>query len=172
MSGGTPQSPREGGKTPERPWNRERPRTLVIACSDGRLQEDVDGFLEQDFGIVHYDRLYIPGGPGALASSGIEVHRSYAHISECRFLVASHRIETILWIFHGPAADGPDEALCVDYLRKLPGRTVAQIRRQQEDDAAELLKLSLGGPVRAEAYRCEVTGAGSVRIVRLGEGTL
>lgn len=45
----------------ERPWNAERPRVLVVACSDGRLQQNADDFLCNHLGISDYDRLYMPG---------------------------------------------------------------------------------------------------------------
>ena len=53
----------------ERRWSEERPRVLVVACSDGRLQEAVDDFLQNHLGILDYDRLYAPGGPGAYSRS-------------------------------------------------------------------------------------------------------
>ena len=40
------------------PWDPERPRVLVAACSDGRLQEATDAFLSRALGVRQYDRLY------------------------------------------------------------------------------------------------------------------
>ena len=57
------------------PWKQQRPSALVIACSDGRLQENLDDFLSNALRITQYDRLYVPGGPGALAISGLEMLR-------------------------------------------------------------------------------------------------
>ena len=42
------------------PWDPERPRVLVAACSDGRLQEATDAFLSSALGVRQYDRLYVP----------------------------------------------------------------------------------------------------------------
>ncbi|HEU0052541.1 MAG TPA: hypothetical protein VFQ39_05165 [Longimicrobium sp.] len=150
-------------------WNRGRPRVLVVACSDGRLQENLDEFLLRHLGIQHYDRLYAPGGPGAMASSGVEYSRADGIRRECAFLVVAHRVEDVHLVFHGPAADGPEEANCADYVRKLPRASVDDIRRQQERDAAEIARDGFGWEVRPRihAWRCEVTGAGAVQFVSL-----
>ena len=150
-------------------WNAERPRVLVVACSDGRLQENLDEFLLRHLGIEHYDRLYAPGGPGAMASSGVYYSRADGIRRECAFLVAAHRVEDVYLIFHGPAADGPPEATCADYARKLPNATPEEIRRQQERDTAEIVRDGFGWEVRPRihAFRCEVTATGGVQFVPL-----
>ena len=153
------------------PWSSKRPRVLVIACSDGRLQENLDEFLLDHLGIEHYDRMYAPGGPGALASSGIEYSRADQFRRECAFLAAAHQVEDVYLIFHGPSADGPPQATCADYARKLPRATPEEIRRQQERDAAEIVRNGFGWDVRPriQAYRCEVTATGAVQFVALRE---
>lgn len=152
-----------------RPWNRQRPSVLVVACSDGRLQENLDDFLTNHLGITHYDRLYAPGGPGALASSGFEFLRSDAFRRECDFLVNAHAVEDVYLIFHGPSEDGPVEALCADYKRLFPNHSSEQIRADQLRDAQEILARGFGGhrPVRIHFYRCEVTGGGAIQFVPL-----
>ncbi len=148
-------------------WNAERPHALVVACSDGRLQENLDEFLHTALGITHYDRLYAPGGAGALVSSGIELLRPDQFRRECRFLLAAHGIQDLYLIFHGPAEDGPEEALCGDYRRKLPTANAAKIRQRQENDAAELKQFDWGTTVRVHAYRCEVTADDHIQFVEL-----
>ena len=39
---------------------------------------------------------------------------------ECGFLVQAHGVADVYLIFHGPAEDGPPQATCADYRRKLP----------------------------------------------------
>ncbi len=148
-------------------WNTERPQALVIACSDGRLQENLDEFLHTVLGITHYDRLYAPGGGGALASTGIELLRPDQFRRECRFLLAAHGIQDLYLIFHGPAEDGPAEAVCGDYRRKLPLADIAKIRQRQDDDADELKRIDWGNPVRVHTYRCEVTADDRIQFVEL-----
>lgn len=151
-------------------WNRSRPNKLVIACSDGRLQENLDDFLQGHLGIRHYDRLYAPGGPGALASSGFEFSRCDAFRKECLFLIAAHRVEDVYLIFHGPADDGPEEAVCADYLRLFPKYRPDQIFAEQQKDLGEILKAGFGWQqtVNVHPYRCEVRSDGGIQFVEFG----
>ena len=151
----------------QRPWNAQRPTTLVIACSDGRFQEEVDEFLRDHLVIDHHDRLYVPGGAGALVTSGTEFIRADRLRNECRFLIEAHGIERAILMFHGPAEDGPVEALCGDYQRRLPTSSPAGVRRQQDRDAERIQRDGLGGGVCLEIYRCEVTADGLVRFVQM-----
>jgi hypothetical protein len=146
-------------------WNSQRPRILVVACSDGRLQENLDDFLISGLGIAHYDRLYAPGGGGALASSGMELLRCDRYRQECRFLVDAHGIEQLYFIFHGPSGDGPEEALCADYRRKFPWAPVEELMRWQVDDANELRRTDWGKSVQVHTYRCEIRGDNKVQFV-------
>ena len=151
------------------PWNPDRPHVLVVACSDGRIQVNLDEFLDHHLGIQHYDRVYLPGGPGALATSGVEYVRSDLHRRELAFLLTAHVIEELLLIFHGPAPDGPNEALCADYVR-IFGRADANfIARMQEKDLAEICDLLKGKSprVRIRGYRCEVGDNGSITFVEM-----
>jgi hypothetical protein len=147
------------------PWNSQRPQTLVIACSDGRLQENLDAFLHRSLGITHYDRLYAPGGGGVLAPGGYEHMRADHFCQECRFLLRAHSVKDLLLIFHGPAEDGPDEAACADYRRKMPGASMAELRRQQDEDARAARAIDWGIAVQVQAYRCEVTASQAVQFV-------
>ncbi|MBL0169871.1 MAG: hypothetical protein IPP90_03930 [Gemmatimonadaceae bacterium] len=150
-------------------WNPERPRILVAACSDGRLQEATDDFLSRHLGIQHYDRLYAPGGAGALCPSGRDFMRAHALQGECRYLVAAHGVEQLILLFHGPAPDGPTESICADYRRKQPWATDAQIRAQQEKDTEELLaeRWQWSGKAKVSIYRCEVGSTGGLQFVTL-----
>lgn len=148
-------------------WNQNRPRSLVVACSDGRLQENLDEFLHAHLGITHYDRLYAPGGGGALVSSGVELLRPEQFRRECRFLLGAHGIQEFYLIFHGPAEAGPEEAMCGDYRRKLPRATVEAVRKRQEEDANELKRVDWGKGVSVFTYRCEVRGDDGIQFVML-----
>jgi hypothetical protein len=152
-----------------RPWNGQLPGTLVVVCSDGRFREEVDEFLHRHLAVGQYDRLYVPGGAGALATSGAEFIRADRLLTECRFLIRAHGIERVILMFHGPAVDGPVEALCGDYRRRLPTSDVAAIRRQQERDAKQIRRNGLGAGVDLEIYRCEVMKDQAVRFVQMHE---
>jgi len=152
------------------PWNDARPRVLVVACSDGRLQENLDEFLDSR-GIEHYDRLFVPGGPGALASSGFELLRLDQLRRETRFLVEAHGIEDLFLIFHGAAPNGPEVACCADYKRKLPGIGAHDINATQLKDVDELRRLfAWPTHLRLHVFRAEVGADAKVRFVPLQSG--
>jgi hypothetical protein len=150
-------------------WDATRPHILVIACSDGRQQEPTDEFLTESLGIRQYDRLYVAGGGGALSPSGKDFLRAQQLRRECRFLVDVHEIEEIVLLFHGPAVDGPAEAMCADYRRKLPQLAVSKLRDQQQRDADELMmrRDEWAGNARVRVYRCETTATGALEFVPL-----
>ncbi len=148
-------------------WTPERPRVLVTCCSDGRLQEAIDEFLENYLNICDYDRFYAPGGPGALTPGRYEFLRATQYRDDLAFLIRAHKVEELLLIFHGPAPDGPDEAVCAYYKRILPHTSAGQVRAQQAQDLADLrvylddLRLT----VRTRAYRAEVLADKRVQFV-------
>jgi hypothetical protein len=139
-------------------WSPERPHTLVVACSDGRLQEATDAFLHGPLGLVQFDRFYMPGGGGALAASGRDFIRAEHLRRECQYLVELHDVRRVLLLFHGPAENGPVEATCADYRRKMSWAKPADIRAQQLTDAAELVqnRLMWAGNATVSVYHCEV----------------
>lgn len=150
-------------------WNPTRPTALVVACSDGRLQEATDAFLERDLHITHYDRLYVPGGAGALTSSGRDFARAHELQRECRYLVDLHGLLHVIAIFHGPARNGPDNAICADYRRKFPFASPADVRAQQEADARALISYRWDWAKRAEVQilRCEIGAHGVIHFESL-----
>jgi hypothetical protein len=128
------------------------------------LQTALDDFLTNALNIQEYDRLYLPGGPGALATSGLEFNRSERISRELRFLVEAHQIDELILIFHGPASDGPVESLCADYVRSLSHTQREKIVVEQEKDAVEVASPYLElGKVHVRAYQCEVTADLSVQ---------
>ena len=156
------------GDSPLR-WTPARPNALVVACSDGRLQEATDAFLIREFKINRYDRFYVPGGAGALASSGTDPVRAQQMCAECKYLVDMHAVRRVILLFHGPSAEGRIEAACADYRRKLPWANIAQIRAQQDADAVDLLKRrrEFASDAGLLLFRCEVDAGGKISFVNL-----
>src|SRR3954470_685665 len=150
-------------------WTSGRPNAMVVACSDGRLQEATDAFLASEFKINQYDRFYVPGGGGTLASSGADPVRAQQMCAECRYLVDLHAVKRVIVLFHGPSAGGRIEACCADYRRKLPWASQGALRKQQEEDAADLLsrKREWAGDAGVVLFRCEVDPAGGLAFVNL-----
>ena len=155
-------------------WEPDRPRLLVAACSDGRLQEATDAFLSRALGVRQYDRLYLPGGGGALAASGSDFLRADKMRQECRFLIEAHGVEHLVLLFHGPAPGGPPEAICADYLRKHSWQRPDQVRAQQEADVRDLLgrRSAFAGEARLSVYRFEVTAGCALEVTPLHVDTV
>ena len=154
-------------------WSPARPNVLVVACSDGRIQEATDVFLANELGIVRYDRFYVPGGAGALVPSGYDFVRAQQMRRECRYLIELHGIGRIVLLMHGPVAGGPAEASCADYRRKLPRASVEQLREQQAVDANQLLRqrTKWAGQATVVVYRCEIDAGGAIAFVDLATAT-
>lgn len=139
-------------------WIPDRPHTLVVACSDGRLQEQTDAFLHEELGIGGFDRFYVPGGGGALASSGRDFLRAQQLRKECAYLIELHEVQRVILIFHGPGDTGPPDAVCADYRRKLAWASPALIHDRQRLDAVELVerRSEWAGKAEVEAYFCNI----------------
>lgn len=150
-------------------WSEKRPRTMVVACSDGRLQRATDAFLHAELGLAEFDRLYVPGGGGALSASDRDVFRAQQLRGECKYLVELHRVKQIVLLFHGPAVDGPAEAVCADYRRKLPWASPDVLRQRQARDAIELMQLRAewAADAKVAVYRCEVGKARGISFCAL-----
>jgi hypothetical protein len=153
----------------EHKWTVDRPKVLVVACSDGRLQEVTDDFLRARLGIVRYDRLYAPGGGGALAPTGRDFMRARQMRHECRYLIDLHQIERTILLFHGPAATGSPDAMCADYVRKIPYAPVDELLALQAEDAKELRHTARdwAGQSSIEIFRCEIDADGIATFINL-----
>lgn len=143
-----------------------------MACSDGRLQENVDDFLLTALGISRYDRLYAPGGGGALAPTVLDFLRADIFQRECATLIDLHGIEEVFLLFHGPSPDGPAEAVCADYRRKCPTSSPNEIRQRQEADAHDVLRSGFAwrNKVKVRVLRCEIGPNHDIHFIRLPIG--
>ena len=145
-------------------WTEERPHTLVVACSDGRLQEATDAFLVRELGLTQFDRFYVPGGGGALAASGRDFIRAQQLRKECGYLIELHHVKRVLLLFHGPGHDGPAAAVCADYHRKMPWASPDQVMLRQRQDSLELIDRGSewAGKAAVSSLRCEVHAGGRI----------
>jgi hypothetical protein len=149
-------------------WSDAMPTALVVACSDGRFQEQTDGFLRHELGLQRYDRLYLPGGPGALVPDAARAATAAVYRHDAELLIRLHEVRDVVLVFHGPAADGPDSAVCGGYRQAFPNADVETVRRQQEADARLLLDAGFGSSTTLRAYRADVQAALQVRFTPLG----
>jgi hypothetical protein len=158
-------------KNPDPPllWSVDRPDVLVVACSDGRLQASLDHFLSSELGVKHYDRMYMPGGSGALIAGGCEFLRAEHYRRDLFFLLNAHGTDELILLAHGAAEDGPPESTCALYRRLMPIASLKEIREQQIEDVREFLKSAQTqlSKLRVRAYRVEVQSDLAVRYVEI-----
>lgn len=155
--------------TSQAQWTLERPHVLVVCCSDGRLQEAIDEFLHGHLGIGDYDRVYAPGGPGALTPGGPEFTQASQYRDDLAFLVRVHQVEELVLIFHGSGPDGPDGSTCAYYGRIMPGASREDIQARQALDlsAVQDFLTEQKPDVKVRAFRAEVQADRRVQMVPL-----
>ena len=119
------------------PYERNRIRAGAIYCSDGRIGEHFDDFLQNGLGLPRYDRIALPGGPACLPGHPQAHLEEQGVMDELDFLAKVHGLKRIVLIAH----DG-----CAFYSSRL----------ELKDRKLELVQRA--DLVRAAAYLQRVTG--------------
>jgi hypothetical protein len=85
-------------------YEASRIHAAAVYCSDGRVGEHFDDFLQQGLKLPRYDRVALPGGPACLAGH-TEAHlEEQGVVDELKFLVDVHELKRIVLIAHGGCA--------------------------------------------------------------------
>lgn len=117
------------------PYVAQRVHAAAIYCSDGRVGEHFDDFLQNGLKLPRYDRVALPGGPACIAGH-TEAHVEEAGVmEELRFLVEVHQLRRVVLIAH---------AGCAFYTARLH-LPAAYLESQQRIDlvkAARLIRTS------------------------------
>ncbi len=99
------------------PYEAKRIHAAAIYCSDGRVGEHFDDFLQNGLALPRYDRVALPGGPACLAGH-TEAHlEEQGVVDELKFLVDAHKLKRVVLIQHQGCAfyaarlDLPEEHL-------------------------------------------------------------
>lgn len=122
----------------------ERIHAAAVYCSDGRVGEHFDDFLQNGLGLPRYDRVALPGGPGCLAGHTEARLEEEGVIGELKFLVDAHGLERVVLIQH----EG-----CAFYARRLgvePQRMAALQRADLVRAAFQIRRVS--SEVEIQAY--------------------
>lgn len=82
------------------PYNPARIHAAAIYCSDGRVGEQFDEFLQNGLGLPRYDRVALPGGPACLAGHSQAHLEEQGVIDELKFLVEFHELSRVVLIAH------------------------------------------------------------------------
>ncbi len=123
------------------PYEKSRIHAAAIYCSDGRLGEHIDDFLQNGLMLPRHDRIALPGGPVCLAGHPQAHLEQQGVVNELGFLVKVHGLERIVLIAH----EG-----CAFYTANLQ----LDERRRELVQRADL--------VRAAAFVDQVTGIASI----------
>ncbi|HLO40604.1 MAG TPA: carbonic anhydrase [Phycisphaerales bacterium] len=81
-------------------YDEKRIHAAAIYCSDGRLGEHFDDFLQNGLQLPRYDRVTLPGGPGCLAGHPQAHLEEQGVVDELHFLVEVHKLKRIILIAH------------------------------------------------------------------------
>ncbi len=82
------------------PYNQARIRAAAIYCSDGRVGEHFDDFLQNGLSLPRYDRVALPGGPACLAGHPQAHLEEQGVVDELKFLVEVHGLKRIVLVAH------------------------------------------------------------------------
>lgn len=86
------------------PYSPDRIHAAAIYCSDGRVGEHFDDFVQSGLKLPRYDRVALPGGPACLAGYAQARLEEEGVIDELNFLVEAHGLERIVLIQHEACA--------------------------------------------------------------------
>jgi hypothetical protein len=86
------------------PYRHQRIFAAAIHCSDGRLGEHVDDFLQNGLELPRYDRVACPGGPVALSGRLSAYWETRGVEEQLRFLAHVHEIRRVVLIAHSNCA--------------------------------------------------------------------
>jgi hypothetical protein len=81
-------------------YERARIGAAAIYCSDGRVGEHFDDFLQHGLRLPRYDRVALPGGPACLAGHPQAHLEEQGVVDELKFLVDVHQLKRVVLIAH------------------------------------------------------------------------
>ncbi|CAN5776998.1 hypothetical protein BH11PLA1_BH11PLA1_05260 [soil metagenome] len=85
-------------------YDSSRMHAAALYCSDGRLGEHFDDFLQNGLSLPRYDRLCLPGGPACLAGHPKTNLEEQGVVDELHFLVEVHKLKRIVLLAHSGCA--------------------------------------------------------------------
>lgn len=134
-------------------YNQQRIHAAAVYCSDGRIGEQFDDFLQNGLGLPRYDRVALPGGPACLAGHPQANLEEKGVVDELHFLVEVHKLKKVILIAH---------QACAFYSTRL----------ELKEPRLELLQKA--DLVRAAAYVHRVTGLDNIEayFARLVDGAI
>lgn len=81
-------------------YERARIHAAALYCSDGRVGEHFDDFLQNGLALPRYDRVSLPGGPACLAGHPQAHLEEQGVVDELKFLTEVHGLKRVVLIAH------------------------------------------------------------------------
>lgn len=81
-------------------YETARIHAAAVYCSDGRLGEHFDDFLQNGLELPRYDRVSLPGGPACLAGHPEAHLEEQGVVDELKFLVEVHKLKRVVLVAH------------------------------------------------------------------------
>jgi len=134
------------------PYHSKRMHAAAVYCSDGRVCEQYDDFLQHGLKLPRYDRVALPGGPASLAGYTAARIQEAGVLDELKFLVNSHGLDRIVLIQHQD---------CAFYTAVLNVREQSREQLQKADlvRAAHMIR-HVVGDLNIEGYFARRTDGG------------
>lgn len=85
-------------------YDPQRMHVAAVYCSDGRVGEHFDDFLQNGLRLPRYDRVALPGGPACLAGYDEAKVEQVGIVDELKFLVEAHGLTRVVLIQHEACA--------------------------------------------------------------------
>ena len=82
------------------PYKRQRIHAAALYCSDGRVGDHFDDFMQNGLNLPRYDRIALPGGPACLAGYAQARLEEQGVIDELLFLIQAHALDRVVLIQH------------------------------------------------------------------------
>jgi len=134
------------------PYESERIQAAAVYCSDGRVGEHFDDFLQSGLKLPRYDRVALPGGPGCLAGHTEARLEQEGVIDELKFLVDAHNLKKVVLIQH----EG-----CAFYAQRLGVEAERMAALQRADLVRAAFQIRrVSGDVEIEAYFARLASGG------------
>ncbi|MFN0010009.1 MAG: carbonic anhydrase [Phycisphaerales bacterium] len=81
-------------------YEQDRIHAAALYCSDGRVGEHFDDFLQNGLNLPRYDRVSLPGGPACLAGHPQAHLEEQGVVDELKFLTEVHGLKRVVLIAH------------------------------------------------------------------------
>jgi len=131
-------------------YEPSRIHAAAIYCSDGRMGDHFDDFLQNGLYLPRYDRVALPGGPAALLNHNPSAPEVPVAWEALEFLAAVHGLERVLLVAH----EG-----CAFYSDRLGVPNEHMEARQRADLAQAAASIQTIAPqLQIDSYFARISG--------------